>query len=168
MGSQHSGDHEAARSTAAIAAMDDRRSCEGPPDAIGAWSLVPIERRGRAHKPVVVDGLHDGDALCSGRVVGGGGDQGERVVKMDDGRPMPSKEAPQIPVGLPAPYGPRGDIPRVHPRDPLIVVGVSNDLVPIGFHESALGHEDVVLASGMLISLMNEDELHLRGANPVG
>lgn len=79
----HRHDGGAAGKAAAIAAVTERRPGHRPPDTKPADLSIPELRRAGTEEPIIVQGLHTGNALGFYGVVQGRREQGEEIMDMD-------------------------------------------------------------------------------------
>ena len=81
---EHSRDHGGGGAAVAVAAVHHARQGHGFPETFFAHLPVAKKVCPGTEQAEVVQGLHDGGAFGAGGVVGGGREQREGVVKMDD------------------------------------------------------------------------------------
>ena len=105
--------------------------------------------------------LDDGNALghCCG--VGYGRYQGKGIVKMNNVGRLIAKERSQTQCGGLVPDGTYCNGREVYSRYIFVVVPLADDLVPAGLQQFCFGREHIVLAAGLLIIVMDGNDLEV-------
>ena len=128
-------------------------------------------RRGRAQQAVVVQRLNDGDASVATGVVGGRRNQRKRVVEVRDiGRDLANRSTHG--QGLAAcPHRVRRQSHTADDAaesDAVVRSGVLDDFVAGRTEERRLGAEDLVLATSLLIVIVDAEDSHVYAACRTG
>ena len=95
-----------------------------------------------------------------GGVVAGRGDQGKSVVKVGHVGPLPADQSPELTIrrGVPNRVFRQGQ--TVHVLDLVVVHLATHYAVVPGLQEGGFVHEDLVLAAGSLVPVMDRQDLH--------
>src|SRR5438270_12136318 len=97
--------------------------------------------------------LHDTNVFRLGGVISSRRYEGKSVMEMGDLRPVRSDERSNLAIRTAAPDRSRRESSRVQAIDGLVVLTVSNHLVPVGFQHCRLRRERVILTPGLLVEV---------------
>src|SRR5207244_5249874 len=106
MESKHSGHNSRLRAGIVIAAVHHCWPRDTSPQTVLAYLALPIMRCRRTNEAVVMQRLHHSRSLFFARVVGGGGNQGKRIVEVNQLGPLFSQDRTQLPRSIPGPTRP--------------------------------------------------------------
>ena len=161
----HGCDGGAGRAAAAITGVKNSRPGNRFSKAILTHAAIAAERGRHAHQAEIMQRLHHRRAFLVRRVISGGGDERERVVKMHDLRADFANRFANGLSGLLVPNCFPGDGQLAHGFHLVIVHGETPDAVAMLLQQAALGREDMVFAARLLIEIMSEEHIHnvLRG-----
>src|SRR5262245_38214229 len=150
--------------------MNDGRDRKGLAHAILAWAARPEERGVGAHQAVVVQRLDDGAALRFGRIVNGGGEEGKRIVEVDDVRAFPADQRPDLSIARRAPDRAEAQPDRMDAGYRVVMHRVPDHLVAVRLQQRRFGGEYLVLSPPLLVVVVAQQDFHrasLRKAAPI-
>ena len=156
----HRRDGRAGRPAAAIALVDDAGPGDRFAEAVFAHLAVAEEQGVGAEEAEVVQRLDDRDVLRPRGVVGGRRDQGERVVEVNHVRPVGADRLADFVVAGTAPDRAQPHLQAIHRIDRVVVETVPNHLVAVVLEHGDLGGDAMVLAAGLLVIVVSDQDLH--------
>src|SRR5580704_1229414 len=147
---------------AAITTMRDRAK-ERMGNAVFADVAITEEIAPGAEKPVVVQRLDYGNTDRPARVIRGGRDQRKCVVKVSDVRQFTGENIAQFTMGAPRPRGApaeAGFLDKGILLDLIVVPQIFKDFMPRSAQEPDFRLANAVFASGALIEVVRDKNLH--------
>jgi hypothetical protein len=130
------------------------------PQACLADIAIPQEDGVGTQEPEVVQRLHHGNAMFPGGVVHRRRNQRKGIVKVDYIRSKFFQQAGHALIGTPAPKGSQTNLQIAELRNPLIVVKVLPDVMPVLSQQANLVSASYVFAAGLLIEVVDHQDFH--------
>jgi hypothetical protein len=112
---------------------------------------IPVKGGRGTQQAIIVQRLDYRNAFGSGGVIGGGRDEREGIVKVENVWPFSPEQFLELLVWRPIPNGFEGNWNRKAPGDEIIMGCVDNDLVSVAYQQLGFGGEDAILAAGLLV-----------------
>jgi hypothetical protein len=128
--------------------------------AVLASSAVPVEGCGRTKETVIMQSLHYGKVLGFRRVVSGRRNKRKRIVKMYDIRPPAPNAIAETTVARSIPDGGYPKTQTAQLRNLIVVQYVTDDFMSARFQQMRFSGEDLVLASGLLVVVVDDKNAH--------
>ena len=149
-----------ARTRAPVAAVQKGRPRRPRPQALLADAAPAIQRRSGAQQAVVVERLHHRHAGSAASVVDAGRQQRKGIVEVSDVGPELGKGGLQPTVSPMGPEGAASQGDRLDRADRSVVGRQGPHVVAAAAQQRGLRVKDRVLAAGLPIPVVHEEDLH--------